>query len=88
MTWNVEDLSALSTSPQTSSHERPGPCAFERPGTRISEAADLIGRIDRLVSDIQALKVEQAAMRAARARFCVPYHAKRQGSPDEQAEAA
>ncbi len=64
------------------------PAATDRPGAQIIAAADLIGRIDRLVSDIQALKVEQAAMRAARARFCVPYHAKRQGAPDEQAEAA
>ncbi|HYF55211.1 MAG TPA: hypothetical protein VEA41_13215 [Salinarimonas sp.] len=66
------------------------PPAAERPGASVIAGADLIRRVDRLVSEIEALKAERAgkAVRIARARLGVAYHEKRAAPAEEPARAA
>lgn len=51
----------------------------DRPGASVTEAADLIQRVDHLMGAIEALKAERAgqAVRVARAQLGTPYHVKR-----------
>lgn len=62
----------------------------DRPGAPITEAADLIRRIDHLIGTIEAFKAERAAqgVRAARARLGAPHHAKRSGAAGVRTRAA
>ena len=66
------------------------PAATDQPGAQIIAAADLIGRIDRLVHEIEAFKTERTTepVRNARARLGIAYHSKRAGHADDDAQAA
>ncbi len=65
------------------------PLPPDRSGAPITEAADLLRRIDQLMGTIEAFKTERAAeaVRSARARLGAPHHAKRAVSA-ERAHAA